>query len=158
MQKERRGIASYHRFRAAVVAGETEAVEIQRLANECGYTLGTDAKSQISAVAALENVYRRDPTLLERSLVIFREAWQDKYMPSGAMLRGMGYFLERNEDCDDEKLARRLSVVSPTEMNKRASALKEGMGHGGTQDRYMAGAIEGIYKTRFKPGQQKGTA
>lgn len=150
LQKERRGIASYHRFRAAVVAGEEEAVQIQRLANECGYELGTDAGKQISAVAALENVYRREPTLLERVLVIFREGWQDKYMPTGSMLRGMGYFLDRNNDVDDERLARRLSVVTPGELNKRASALKEGMGHGGTQDRYMAGAIEGIYRSRAK--------
>jgi hypothetical protein len=145
LQKERRGIASYHRFRAAVAAGEDEAVQIQRLARECGYEIGTNSKAQISAVAGLESVYRRAPTLLERVLVIYKEAWKEQYMPGGDMLKGLGYFLERNTGADDEKLARRLSVVTPDDLKKRTLALSEGMG-GGSREKNKAAAIEGIYK------------
>lgn len=147
LQKERRGIASFHRFRAAFVGGEEEPKAIMRIATGAGYVIGIDDKrKQISAVAALEKVYRRSPELLERTLLILKEAWRDRHMPNGEVIRGMGYFLDRNENVDDDRMASRLSTISPEELKRRSSALREGAGHGGGSERYMAGAIEGVYR------------
>lgn len=147
LQKERRGIASYHRFRAALVAGDEEAIDIQRIAKAAGYEVGPAAKTQISAVAGLEKVYRRSPQMLERVLGTFRRAWRDQHMPNGELLRGLGYFFDHTKTVDDVVLAQRLGEVTPANLARRASALREGMGHGGGSDKYMAGAIAGIYRS-----------
>lgn len=151
LQKERRGIASYFRFRASLVAGEDEAVQIDRIARECGYEVGATAVKEgniISAVAGLEKVYRRDPTLLERVLLIIKEAWGESHTPSGDILRGLGHFLATTENVDDEKLAEKMKGVSPDELKRRASALREGAGRGGGTDKYVSGAIDGVYRRR----------
>lgn len=150
LQKERRGIASFHRFRAALVAGEQEPKAIARIVKDTGYEIGIASGVQISAVAALEKVYRRSPELLERVLVALREAWQDRYMPNGEVIRGMGKFLADQPDVDDDRLARRLSVVTVSDLKRRASALREGMGHGGGSEKYMSGAIEAVYRRKIK--------
>lgn len=159
LQRERRNIASYYRFRASLVAGEEEAVNIDRITRSCGYAIGPNSsqsegntKRAISAIAGLEKLYRRGPELLERALTIFREAWQDRYVPNGELLAGMGWFLDLNEDVDDEKLARHLSVTTPDELRRRASAMREGVGHSGALSKYMGQVIEGVYKSRAKRG------
>jgi hypothetical protein len=149
LQMERRGIASAHRFRAAVVSGDPEAIAIERIAHAAGYEIGEGSKGCLSAVAALEKVYRRSPDMLERVLKILRAAWGHAVMPNGELLRGMGYYMARN-GVDDDRMSARLATVTPSELKRRASALREGMGHGGGSDKYMAGAIEGVYRTRPK--------
>lgn len=146
LQSERRGMASYHRFRAALVAGDAEALDIERIATDAGYAIGVGSKVNLSAVAALEKVYRRSPDTLRRVLAILRAAWSDRHMPNGETLRGLGYLLAYNK-IDDRRLAVQLAAVTPEELKRRASALREGMGHGGGSDKYMAGALEGVYKT-----------
>lgn len=145
LQKERRGVLSYHRFRADLVANKPEAVAINRLVEDCGYKVGPGGTLTIPAVAALEQSYRRGADILERALLLFREAWQEKWVPAGDHIKGMAYFLQRHPSIDDERMARRLSIISPDELKRRASALREGSGHGGGSDKYMAGAIEGAY-------------
>jgi hypothetical protein len=93
LQKERRGMHSYERFRAALVAGDAEAVAIKALCDRLGYRIGTDKSREISAVAGLEKVYRRGPKILKRTLLMLRAAWGEEYLPSGDMLRGVGYLL-----------------------------------------------------------------
>lgn len=146
LQKERRGIASYHRFRAALVGGDPEAAAISRICEEAGYEIGI-GNDKISAVAGLESVYRRSPELLERALVILRSAWTDRHMPNGEVLRGLGYLLQK-EKIEDDRMAQKLGIVSQDELRRRASALREGGGSGGNSVRYMAGALEGVYRRR----------
>lgn len=148
LQRERRNMTSFTRFRAALVAGDEEAVAINRIANAAGYEVGWQKNTHITAVAGLENVFRRSPEMLERTLIILREAWGDRHMPSGEILRGMGYFLTKDDKVDDEKLAKKLSLVTPDALSRRASALREGGGGGSGAVRYMAGAIEGVYKKK----------
>lgn len=146
-QTERQGVASAQRFRAALVGQDPEALAINHIATQIGYKIGPVSKTTISAVAALEKLYRDSPEILERSLEIFMEAWKDKHMPDGGAIRGMGYFLKRTADVDDERLAQRLSLVKPKDLKHRAAMLREGQGGiGGSSDRFVAGAIEGIYR------------
>jgi hypothetical protein len=150
LQKERRGISSYHRFRAALVAGELEALAIQKIVTDAEYEIG-DAPSQIGAVAALEKVYRRSPEILDLVLMIARNAWGPEYVPSGDLLRVLGYFFDNAEgDVDEDRLTERLSTVTPGELSRMASALREGHGHGGGSEVYMSQAIEHVYRGRLR--------
>lgn len=146
LQKERRGISSYHRFRAAVVAGELEANAIQRIVEDAGYDTGY-GPNHISAVAGLEKVYRRSPQILDLVLMIIRNAWGERHMPKGDVLRGLGCFLDHVENVDEERLTARLATVTPAELARRSSALREGADRGGS-DKYMAEAIEAVYNSR----------
>lgn len=155
LQRERRNIATYYRFRASLVAGEEEAVNIDRITRAAGYDIGPNSsqsegntKRAISAIAGLEKLYRRNPQLLERALVVFKDAWQDRYVPNGELLAGMGWFLDDKPDADDELLARRLSIRTPDELRRRASAMREGVGHSGSLSKYMGQIIEGVYRSR----------
>ena len=150
LQKERRGIASAHRFRAAIVAGDPEPIAIQEIANRVGYEVGPAGAGMISAVAALEKVYRRGPELLERVLVILRKAWGETYMPAGDVIRGLGALLAQDGSLDDDRMAERLGGVTPENLKRRALALSEGMGRGGGSDKYMAQAMAGVYRARVE--------
>jgi hypothetical protein len=148
LQRERRGINSFHRFRAARVGGDPEALAIDKIVNGSEYVVG-DKPGEISAVASLEKLYRKSPEILERALVIFKEAWKEKYVPNGESLRGMGYFLGEREKVDDETLARKLSINPPDVLKRRAAAFREGAGGVGmSSDRFMAMAIGAVYDTR----------
>jgi hypothetical protein len=150
LQRERRGIASYHRFRAALVAGDEEAIEIERIADDCGYEVGIEP-GKISAVAALEYAYRRSPEILERTLLIFQEAWGESEhpTPTGDLIKGLAYLLNSNDKIKDERMAEKLADVTPEAVRRRASAFKEGIGQGGGGAvRYHAQALEAVYRSR----------
>jgi hypothetical protein len=151
LQKERRGIASFHRFRAALVAGEEEPTAINEICNDVGFKVGLE-KGEISAVAALEYAYRKDPEILERLLYVCIEAWGDDAVPAGDIIRGIALFMvdqrKAKKTVDDERLAQRLSGESPEALRRRASALKEGVGEGGSGGRYMADAIAAAYRRK----------
>jgi hypothetical protein len=148
LQKERRGIASYHRFRAALVAGEEEANEIEGIVKDTGYAIGLE-KDEISAVAALEYAYRKDPDVLERVLLILAEAWGDEYVPAGDIIRGLAALLsEPKTKIEDERMADRLARVTDNQLRRRASALREGTGEGGGAVRYMRDALHAVYRKK----------
>jgi hypothetical protein len=147
LQKERRGIASAHRFRAAVVAGEPEAIEIEKIANAAGYQIGAAGGGKLSAVAALEKVYRRSDGILERTLKILRQAWPE-VVPPGDVIRGIGGLIAQ-EPINDERMTERLAAVSPEQLQRRAGALSEGMG-GGHREKYMALALGAVYRARIE--------
>ncbi len=149
LQKERRGVSSYHRFRADLVAGEPEAVAIEAIATRVGYEIGegSNANGKLSAVAALENVHRRGPDILQRTLTISRQAWGADFIPPGDFLRGLGLVLKRR-DIDDDRMAKRLATVTVESISRRASALREGIGRGGSSSGFLADAIEATYGAR----------
>lgn len=149
LQLERRGIASAHRFRAAIVAGDPEAIAIEEIAGDAGFPIGPAGNGNLSAVAALEKVYRRGPDLLRRTLVILRAAWPD-VVPSGDVIRGLGLLLSQDTSIDDERLTDRLAAVPLDQVKRRALALSEGMGGGGSAEKYMARAIAAIYSARVE--------
>jgi hypothetical protein len=144
LQRERRGMHSYERFRAAVVAGEPEAVAIKALCDRLGYRLGQQA-TELSAVSALENVYRRGSAVLERTLLLLRSAWGEEYMPSGDVLRGLGRLLDTTGGIEDEQLAARLKPLTPGYVKRLALEAAEGGRGGGGMELHMADALEAIY-------------
>lgn len=151
LQLERRGIASAHRFRAAIVAGDPEAIEIQKVAKRCGFPIGPAGKGNLSAVAAIEKVYRRGGgELLERTLSILKGAWPD-VVPSGDVIRGLGLLLTQNAEIEDGRMGDCLSALPISEVKRRALALSEGMGGSGHAEKYMATAIGGLYRAHRGP-------
>jgi hypothetical protein len=155
LQTQRRGMATSLRFRAALVSGDEEAQTIAAVARAVGMKIAGDGDlSGIKSIAAVEWLYRRDPTLLRRVLEIVSAAWPDDAPPEGStvqdprtrgeILRGVGRFILEH-DPDDERLIERLSKVTPTQLRHRANALREGSGIGGSWDRYVREAMIGVY-------------
>lgn len=153
LQYERQNIASYYHFRADLVAKQPEAMAIQKIVEQTGYETGVGGQA-INAVVALRAVYRQGAEqgkpgeTLERTLTVLREAWSDRIMPNAEMIRGMAWFFRRHEDADDERLARRLSVMTLDDARTRAIAQKQAMGRGSGSAMYMGMALEHIYRGR----------
>jgi len=150
LQTERRGMATYLRFRAALVAKKTEAVAIAAIVQQQGFELDVnETPHTVKSIGALENVYRKDPERLSTVMQIIARAWPDpdtEYRTGGDLIRGLAVFLEREKRVDHERLVDKMSAVTPRMIRHRANALMEGSGHGsGGRAGYMADAILGIY-------------
>lgn len=158
LQTKRRGMATYLRFRAALVAKRPEAIAIAALVQNAGFELDVEETPKtVRAIAALEYVYRRDPALLDRVMHLIARAWPDpdvEYRASGEMIRGLAVFLTRETKVDEKRLVERLSDVTPKMLRHRANALKEGSGSGGGSPGYMADAILGVYMRGGKRGDR----
>lgn len=150
LQTKRRGMATYLRFRAALVAKRPEAVAIAGIVQAAGFELDVNETAHtVKSIAALEYAYRRDPELLASVLAVIAQAWPDpdtELRTVGDLIRGLAVFLGREKRVDHDKLVARLSAVTPRMIRHRANALMEGSGHGsGGRAGYMADAILGIY-------------
>ena len=151
LQKERRGMLSYHRFRAQLAAKDPQSLAIEQIVKAAGYKLGA-GPGEMRAVAALESCYRIDDFTLERVLSDYREAWPDA-VPESPHIRGLHYFFrhfpldqKRNDEVDDERLIRRLKAAGPDGVSRKANAAKEaGFHRRGSTDRYVAQAIQASY-------------
>lgn len=147
LQYERQNIASYYHFRADLVAGNPEALGVQKIVEQTGYKTGSGGDS-ISAVVALRVVYRQGPDVLERTLTALHTAWGEKYMPDGSALRGMAMFFRWHPDADDERLARRLQLVPAAQLRNRAAAVREAHGGKTVATKWTAKAIEFVYQNK----------
>lgn len=171
-QTERRGMTSASRFKAQVIAGIEPQVSINRIIEERGFFVEHNATDSgaLRAPSALEYVYRgtygrkgherTDPELLGDVLDVIKEAWPK--LPDTAkgstMIRGLGWFLarepsakfdkERKSEVAMERLVSRLGRVTPSDLAKRAEALREGKGMSGNSPAYMAEAIQAQYNKR----------
>lgn len=164
-QTQRRAMHSADRFKAEVISGHETAVKIDEITRKHGYvvhsnTATVNGLTPINAPAALEYVYRGakdkraatrpSPELLERTLETITKAWPKKpeSARSAIIIRGLGLFLAKEGRVDEERLATRLGKVQPTEIAKRAQALREGRGISGTNPRETAEAIAAQYNKR----------
>lgn len=150
LQTKRRGMATYLRFRAALVAKQPEAVAIAGIVRAAGFELDVQEKPDtVKAIAALEWTYRRDPAVLARVMGIIAAAWPDpsiEFRTGGDLIRGIALFITREKNVDDNRLMDRLAGVTPRMLRHRANALQEGSGAGsGGRAAYMADAILGVY-------------
>jgi hypothetical protein len=149
LQTERTGMATYLRFRAALVAKKPDALAIAALVNEAGFELSTtETPHTVKAISALEKVYRREPGMLLKVMQIIAAAWPDAstpYRTAGEVIQGLAIFLRREKRVNEARLIDRLSSVEPSNLRHRANALKEGSGSGGGSPGYMADAILGVY-------------
>lgn len=169
-QTERRGMTSATRFKAQVIAGDTHAGIIDAIVKDCGFAVNHSSEpNALKAVAAMEFVYwgtfgrkgksvQPDPDLLRDTLYVIRQAWPKlpDTAKSAVMIRGLGFFLarepgsgfrlDRTSEVNIDRLVQRLGRVTPSDLAKRAEALREGRGMSGNSPAYMAEAIEAQYR------------
>lgn len=165
-QTQRRSMNSAMRFKAEVIAGHREAQAVNEIVEAAGFRIdynrraADDPRPAIPAVAALEFIYRgcRDkrakltehPELLAETLYVIQQAWPNyvETATSAFILRGLGFYLVQAENLDQDRLIERLRKITPSELAKRAEALKEGRGLTGNSPAYLAEAIESVYRKR----------
>lgn len=149
LQTKRRGMATYLRFRAALVARQPEAVAIADIVTNAGFELGREeTRHTVKAIAALEFVYRRDAELLARVMTMIARAWPEPettHRTSAEIIRGLAVFMTREKQVSEDRLANRLASITPQTLRHRANALREGSGSGSGSTGYMADAILGVY-------------
>lgn len=151
-QTERRGMASYLRFRAALVAKKPEALAIAQIVSDEGFELGVrETKGTIKAIAALEGAYRVSPDTLRETMHIIKRAWPDptmEYRTSADIITGIRRFLTDNPSLDQSVLIERLAGTTPRVVRHRANSLREGAGGAGTRGTYVGRALVGVYTMR----------
>jgi uncharacterized protein DUF6551 len=149
LQTKRRGMATYLRFRASLVAKRTEAIAIAAIVQNAGFELDVvETPRTVKSIAALEWTYRKDPQLLANVMDVIARAWPDpstENRTTGDLIRGLAIFLAREHRVDRDRLVSRLGAVDPRMIRHRANALMEGGGGSGSRPGYMADAILGIY-------------
>lgn len=160
LQRKRRGMMSWHRFRAALAAENPEALAIRDIVEAAGYRLGDNNTTSLTCVAALESCYRTDPFVLERSLFILRASCGDK-IPQEQHVRGVHFWLRdpghkfRSKDvsADDEKLVRVIQLAGLDKLTRsalaqRQLALEAGEAAGHSKAVYVAKAIDALYRNK----------
>lgn len=152
LQTKRRGMRSYDRFRAQMVAKQPMALDIARIATEQGFELGIEEKANtLKAIASFEYVWGFDPAHLQDVLYVIRSAWgtENSDATQATIVRGISHFLRYQEAVDLDRLVDRLSAVTPSLLAHKASALREG-GMAGGGATIMAEAIGNEYSRRGK--------
>jgi hypothetical protein len=148
LQTQRRGMRTYHRFRAQLVAKKPEALEIAKVATEAGFDLGVvESRDTLQSIAALERAYRVSPDHLADVLGIIRDVWgtQDKTAVSAQIIAGLSTFVRKQERLDYDRLRNRLRDVTPQLLLNRASQIREGAGTGTGAAGSVAQAILSVY-------------
>jgi hypothetical protein len=159
LQRKRRNMMTHERFKAALVAGEAEAVGIDKIVRQLGYTVDRRGEGKtIQATAALEAVYRWDPQLLTRVVRILDTAWganathrNDAF--GAEIIRGLARFIRdmentNRQEVDDRRMIERLRRTSPADLRIQSGHLRQGRGGGGSTAIYMAEVLLGVYRSR----------
>jgi hypothetical protein len=153
LQTQRRGMRTYHRFRAQLVAKQPEAVGIAKLVTAAGFELGvTETPYTLGSIAALERAYRVAPDHLADVLGIINDVWgtQNKDAVAAQIISGMSTFIRKQERLDYDRLKDRLRDVTPKLIINRASQIREGVGPGTGAAGSVAQAILSEYMRKKK--------
>lgn len=142
LQKQRRAMRTYHRFRAELVAGKEQAVGISKVAKDVGFELGREEKrNTLQSITALEKTYRVDPEHLAETLKVIRDAWAiwneagtkftiDEDAVSAQIINGVSTFIRKQERLDIDRLVDRLQDVTPRMLINKSAQIREAAGTG----------------------------
>lgn len=163
LQTKRRNLASYDKYRAALVGKDPTALAIAAIVTEAGYELGTDKKPDtVKAVGALEWAYRggrtrsqvpleAGPEYLRRVMQALRAGWPDISQPSGDIIKGATLvYVNANGKIDDARMIRSIKGTSPREILSRAADLQRGRATGGSGAFYAGEVMTGNYSKTSK--------
>lgn len=150
LQTKRRGMRTYHRFRAQLVAKRPEQVKIAKAVTAAGFELGIhETPNTLQSIAALERAFRIDGNgeHLTDVLEVIRQAWgtESKDAVSAQIIAGLSTFIRGQERLDYERLVKRLKDVTPKLIQNRAAQIREGAGSGTGSARSVAQAIMSEY-------------
>lgn len=135
LQRERKNINPNDRFKARLFYGDPVALDLERVAQDAGFEIKTNAADsgpdawRIRAVSALERVYTGyGREHVSATLTAIVDWWGgDKKSTDGALLEGVAYFLKAYEGRIREDHVASLREVPPVTILRRAI----GMGGGG---------------------------
>lgn len=153
LQTQRRGMRTYHRFRAQLVAKEPQAVGIAKVVQQAGFELGVqETPDTLQSIAALERAYKVAPEHLAEVLTIIRNVWgaDNRDAVAAQIITGLSTFLRKQERLDYERLHDRLRDVTPKLILNRASQIREGAGPGTGAAGSVAQAILSQYMVQKK--------
>jgi ParB-like chromosome segregation protein Spo0J len=153
LQTQRRGMRTYHRFRAQLVAKNKQAVGIAKVVTAAGFDLGVEeTRDTLQSIAALERAYKVAPDHLADVLGIIRDVWgtQDKTAVQAQMIAGLSTFVRKQERLDYDRLKDRLRDVTPQLLINRAAQIREGAGPGTGAAGSVAQAILSEYMRKKK--------
>lgn len=153
LQTQRRGMRTYHRFRAQLVAKNPQAVGIAKVVQAAGFELGVaETRDTLQSIAALERAYKIAPEHLAEVLGIIRDVWgtTEKTAVSAQIIAGLSTFIRKQERLDYDRLSDRLRDVTPQLLINRASQIREGAGPGTGAAGSVAQAILSEYMRRKK--------
>lgn len=136
LQTQRKALAPLDRFRARLVAGETQAQEILGTVEAHGYRINGGAHStanEIGAITALDRVYNRGGVeMLDKTLGLLT-IWQgEPKSTDAAIIEGLGIAIERFESSPRwEHVVNALAgITAQSLLRKGIAALESGGGSG----------------------------
>lgn len=152
-QRQRKNITPMQRFNADLVAKKPEALQINRLLEAEGFRLTDEpGDTHVKAVVAVERIFADSPDLLRKTLRLIRETWGGMpYAANERMVKGIAFFCSTHPDMDEARFVERLGYLTPSEVQRRATQLREGAGSTGTSPRFVAEVIENQYRSRRRP-------
>lgn len=119
---------THERFKAAYAAGDPTVAAIYKIVHSFGASImGVDGKGDdsIAAIAALTSVFKQGHEWgLTRTLNTIQMAFGEvsrTTTPSG-FIKAVFYVIDRHEDIDDQRLARRINETGTTVLKQRAIA------------------------------------
>jgi len=126
--KERANVSACALFRAQLVEGDEQSVEIGKVVDAAGLKLRFDSRGQgwpyVKAVVSLEKAYRkvgRDG--LAAVLSIICEAWfGESDALRGDILSGLAYFMHKTQGFDKDRLVKKLADKPVSALIRAADA------------------------------------
>lgn len=152
---DNRRVASIYKFLAEVTAGRPEALEINRIAAEFGWSVAdTGTTRAIHAVSALSSIYRSttEPGVaLRRTLSVVTEAWG--HIPEAVnanILLGLASVLNENPEIHLASLVKKLGTFD----GGPASLLGKGRGYRSTTGCTVTQGVDQVIRTTYNTGRR----
>ncbi len=145
----RKSVTPWNRYRALRVDGDPMMIALDRAVANVGWKVGPKADGNTVPVPPLIAIYKKSQEDgLAQVLTLARDLWADDPRATDqAVLKGLHLFwLERGETIDVEAFQRKLGVIEPREILRRAKELRADVG--GTVPTNVKRVILKIYRAR----------
>lgn len=158
-QTERRNMMGFDKYRALLRSGDPVTVAYTRVVDDTPYQISDmpTADNALSAVGALEEVYRRTGEAgLRDTLTLLYSVWPDNAKAvQGIFLRGVGLFLRRwvheTPLTTETKIINQMKKSTPEQM--RTIAAQKALDQGGSLEENLVRVIEDMTLTKTQRRQ-----
>jgi len=146
LNTQSRTLRPVQKFHAGVASRDDRSLAVKGVLDRFDVTVveGGTSINSLSAITTVLNVFNSDgEEMVDRTLHVIVSAWpDDRKRFQNSIIGGVAQFLRLDkEETPDEKLAARLAAYSVVDLNREASTLHQGSGHGGHSHIYVARAI-----------------
>lgn len=165
LQRQRRNIRPYERFRAMVFSGDPAARGIKRIVDRAGFKVGShygvefEQAGGIGGIVTLERIYKRQgPQGLAATLELAK-LWAGEPKCTDAMLlEGLASLLEGYGDRVDDVARERLAAVPARTIIRRATGGDMPGGGSAAGRRYVLAELRKIAGVRGRPSKRSKVA